>query len=238
MPVIVPSMSTITIYTDYKSPYAFLANDRIHALADATGVTIDWRPYVLNVPLYLGSATVDTHGTMLEANRNPHQWRRIRYMFMDCRRQARKQGLVLRATQKIWDSAPAAAGMLFAQQAGRAAFRHNQCDIPGDIDLPAQTREHVGPPLCQIDDTGRQATRMQQQAQHIDRRTKQHRFRTRDQMRHGSVRRQHRPMPVHSKRGIGVERRQYDLHIVVNRAHRRFAEQPFMEDGGEASHLQ
>jgi 2-hydroxychromene-2-carboxylate isomerase len=117
-------MSTITIYTDYKSPYAFLANDRIHALADATGVTVDWRPYVLNVPLYLGSATVDANGIVLEANRNPHQWRRIRYMFMDCRRQARKQGLVLRATQKIWDSAPAAAGMLFAQQAGRAAFRH------------------------------------------------------------------------------------------------------------------
>ena len=44
-------------------------------------------------------------------------------MFMDCRRQARKQGLTLRSTQKIWDSAPAAAGMLFAQRAGEAVFR-------------------------------------------------------------------------------------------------------------------
>jgi 2-hydroxychromene-2-carboxylate isomerase len=117
-------MPVIAVYTEYKSPYAFLANDRIHALAAATGATIDWRPYVLNVPSYLGSATVDAGGAVVEADRSAHQWRRIRYMFMDCRRQARKRGLVLRATQKIWDSAAAAAGMLFAQQAGPAVFHH------------------------------------------------------------------------------------------------------------------
>jgi 2-hydroxychromene-2-carboxylate isomerase len=114
---------TLTVYTDYKSPYAFLAKDRIYALARETGAAIDWRPYVLDVPSYLGSATVGSGGTVVEADRNAHQWRRIRYMFMDCRRQARKQGLILRSTQKIWDSAPAAAGMLFARQAGDAAFR-------------------------------------------------------------------------------------------------------------------
>jgi 2-hydroxychromene-2-carboxylate isomerase len=115
---------TITVYTDYKSPYAFLAKDRIYALANATGALIDWRPYILDVPQYLGSATVGDDGTVVEASRNAHQWRRIRYMFMDCRRQARKQGLILRSTQKIWNSAPAAAAMLFAQQAGEASFRH------------------------------------------------------------------------------------------------------------------
>jgi 2-hydroxychromene-2-carboxylate isomerase len=127
MVIILASMCaapTITVYIDYKSPYAFLAKDRVYALAAATGAAIDWRPYVLNVPLYLGGATVDASGAVVEVDRNAHQWRRIRYMFMDCRRQARKQGLVLRSTQKIWNSAPAAAGMLFAQQAGEAAFRH------------------------------------------------------------------------------------------------------------------
>jgi 2-hydroxychromene-2-carboxylate isomerase len=127
MVIILASMCaapTITVYTDYKSPYAFLAKDRVYALAAATGAAIDWRPYILNVPLYLGSATVDASGAVVEAGRNAHQWRRIRYMFMDCRRQARKRGLILRSTQKIWDSAPAAAGMLFAQRAGEAAFRH------------------------------------------------------------------------------------------------------------------
>jgi 2-hydroxychromene-2-carboxylate isomerase len=113
----------LTVYTDYKSPYAFLAKDRVYALAAETGASIDWRPYVLDVPSYLGSATVGPDGAVQQADRNPHQWRRIRYMFMDCRRQARRQGLTLRSTRKIWGSAPAAAGMLFAQQAGHKAFR-------------------------------------------------------------------------------------------------------------------
>ncbi len=118
-----PASPIITVYTDYKSPYAFLAKDRIVALACDTGAVIDWRPYVLNVPLYLGDATVGDDGSVLTETRNAHQWRRIRYMFMDCRRQAARQGLILRSTRKIWDSAPAAAGMLFAQSAGDAVFR-------------------------------------------------------------------------------------------------------------------
>jgi 2-hydroxychromene-2-carboxylate isomerase len=118
------SALTITAYTDYKSPYAFLAKDQVYTLARDTGAVIDWRPYILNIPLFLGSAVVGVDGTVLEANRNAHQWRRVRYSYMDCRRQARKRGLIIRGTQKIFDSAPAAAGMLFAQQAGEAAFRH------------------------------------------------------------------------------------------------------------------
>lgn len=114
---------TITAYTDYKSPYAFLAKDRIYALARDTGALIDWRPYILDVPHYLGSALIGDDGIVLEASRNAHQWRRIRYMFMDCRRQAGKQGLTLRSTRKIWNSAPAAAGMLYAQAAGEPIFR-------------------------------------------------------------------------------------------------------------------
>jgi 2-hydroxychromene-2-carboxylate isomerase len=117
-------VTTITIYSDYKSPYAFLAKDLVYALARETGVSIAWRPYVLNIPLYLGSASVDEAGNVLEANRNAHQWRRVRYSYMDCRRQARKRGLVIRGTRKIFDSAPAAAGMLYAQQAGDAVFHH------------------------------------------------------------------------------------------------------------------
>jgi 2-hydroxychromene-2-carboxylate isomerase len=126
MTIILARMSPapiLTIYSDYKSPYAFLAKDRAYALEREIGVTLDWRPYVLDVPQYLGGATVGDDGSVLESNRNAHQWRRIRYMFMDCRRQARKQGLTLHSTRKIWDSAPAAAGMLFAQHAGDAVFR-------------------------------------------------------------------------------------------------------------------
>ena len=113
----------VTVYSDYKSPYAYLAKDMVYALAAECEVAIDWRPYVLDIPRYLGSARVDDTGQVLEESRNPHQWRRVRYSYMDCRRQARKRGLTIRGTQKIWDSALAAAGMLFAQSKGEDVFR-------------------------------------------------------------------------------------------------------------------
>ena len=42
---------------------------------------------------------------------------------MDCRRQAKKRGLVIRGTQKIWDSTLAAAGLLYAKRQGEKVLR-------------------------------------------------------------------------------------------------------------------
>jgi 2-hydroxychromene-2-carboxylate isomerase len=116
-------MRSITAYTDYKSPYAYLAKDLTYSLERDLAARIEWLPYVLDIPAFLGSARVDAEGRVQEENRTPHQWRRVRYSYMDCRRQARKRGLVIRGPQKIWDSTLAAAGMLFAQRAGDAVFR-------------------------------------------------------------------------------------------------------------------
>jgi 2-hydroxychromene-2-carboxylate isomerase len=113
----------VTVYIDYKSPYAYLAKDLAYALERKSAVRLQWLPYVLDIPSFLGSARVDTEGHVLEENRNAHQWRRVRYSYMDCRRQARKRGLVIRGPQKIWDSTLAAAGMLYAQRAGDVVFR-------------------------------------------------------------------------------------------------------------------
>jgi 2-hydroxychromene-2-carboxylate isomerase len=113
----------ITVYSDYKSPYAYLAKDLVYELAAECSAAVEWKPYVLDIPQYLGSARVDDTGNVLEEDRNAHQWRRVRYSYMDCRRQARKQGLTIRGTQKIWDSTLSATGMLFAQRAGPGVFR-------------------------------------------------------------------------------------------------------------------
>jgi 2-hydroxychromene-2-carboxylate isomerase len=113
----------VTVYTDYKSPYAYLAKDLAYQLERDLGVRVEWLPYVLDLASRYGSARVDADGCVLEEHRDPHQWRRVRYSYMDCRRQARKRGLVIRGTQKIWDSSLALAGMLYAQRAGDAAFR-------------------------------------------------------------------------------------------------------------------
>ena len=115
-------MRRITAYSDYKSPYAYLAKDPINRLADECGVVVDWLPYTLDIPAYLGSARLGPDGTVVEESRNAHQWRRVRYSYMDCRRQARKAGLIIRGTQKIWNSVPAHIGMLWAKRAGADIF--------------------------------------------------------------------------------------------------------------------
>lgn len=113
----------VITYTDYKSPYAYLAKDLTYALERDFGVRVEWRPYILNIPLYLGSATLNDTGEVIAESRNPHQWRRVRYSYMDARRQAAKRGLTIRGPRKMFDSSLAAAGMLFAQSAGDAIFR-------------------------------------------------------------------------------------------------------------------
>jgi 2-hydroxychromene-2-carboxylate isomerase len=113
----------VIAYTDYKSPYAYLAKDPTYDLERDLGVRVDWRPYILDIPAYLGSARVDENGQVIEETRNAHQWRRVRYSYMDARRQAAKRGLTIRGPQKIFDSSLVAAGMLFAQDSGDAIFR-------------------------------------------------------------------------------------------------------------------
>jgi 2-hydroxychromene-2-carboxylate isomerase len=114
---------TVTAYIDYKSPYAYLAKDLVYELERDFPVRVDWLPSVLDIPSFLGSARVDGAGRVIEEQRNPHQWRRVRYSYMDCRRQARKRGLVIRGPQKIWDSALAAIGMLYAKRQDDVVLR-------------------------------------------------------------------------------------------------------------------
>jgi 2-hydroxychromene-2-carboxylate isomerase len=114
---------SVGVYIDYKSPYAYLAKDLVYELERQFPVRIDWLPYTLDIPSFLGSARVDGSGRVVEERRNPHQWRRVRYSYMDCRRQAHKRGLVIRGPQKIWDSTVALQGMLYAKRQGDAVLR-------------------------------------------------------------------------------------------------------------------
>jgi 2-hydroxychromene-2-carboxylate isomerase len=108
----------LELYIDYKSPYAYLAKDLAYRLEDDTGVAIDWLPYILDIPAYLGSAKVDADGRVLEQDRNAHQWRRVKYSYMDVRREANRLGLTIRGTRKIWDSSLAGIGLLYAKRHG------------------------------------------------------------------------------------------------------------------------
>jgi 2-hydroxychromene-2-carboxylate isomerase len=113
----------VTVYSDYKSPYAYLAKDLAYALEDEVGCRVEWLPYTLDIPSFLGSAEVDADGQIVQAERNAHQWRRVRYSYMDCRRQAQRRGLTIRGPRKIWNSSLAAIGMLFAKRQGAKVLR-------------------------------------------------------------------------------------------------------------------
>jgi len=116
-------MRTISVYTDYKSPYAYLAHAPTWEMAAAAGVKLDWLPYTLDIPSYLGSAELGPDGEVVAGQRDRHQWRKVRYAYMDCRRQANKRGLTILGTRKIWDSSIASIGLLWVKRQGDAVLR-------------------------------------------------------------------------------------------------------------------
>ena len=108
----------LAVYIDLKSPYAYLAIDPARAMAEAAGVAIDWRPFTLDIPSYLGSARLDRKGKVASSKRSPQQWSGVRYAYMDARRYANLTGKTVRGTEKIWDSSLAGIAMLWAKQSG------------------------------------------------------------------------------------------------------------------------
>jgi 2-hydroxychromene-2-carboxylate isomerase len=100
----------IPVYIDFKSPYAYLAVKPLRAMALEYDLILDWRPYNLPIGDYLGE--VET--------RNEHQWRRVRYSYMDVRRLANQRGVTVLGPRKLFDSTTSSIGLLFAKQEGVA----------------------------------------------------------------------------------------------------------------------
>ncbi len=98
----------VRVYTDYKSPYAYVANRPLYELERTHDVELEWLPYTLRIAEYLGSVE----------ERSPHYWRKVKYAYMDARRYANEQGLVMKGPKRIYDATLASAGMLFAQRNG------------------------------------------------------------------------------------------------------------------------
>jgi 2-hydroxychromene-2-carboxylate isomerase len=97
----------IKMYCDYKSPYAFLAFDPGMALEQKFNVRVRWRPFQL--------------GIKGREERGVHAEHKIRYSYLDARRWAnmRPGGLVIKGPAKVYDTAPALVGGLYAEKEGR-----------------------------------------------------------------------------------------------------------------------
>ncbi|MGE0153951.1 MAG: DsbA family protein [Reyranellaceae bacterium] len=95
----------LPFYVDFKSPYAYLAIAPTRLLERDFDVALDWRPLTLNIPDYLDA--VDT--------RSAHNWRKVRYSYMDARRLANRVGLTIRGPQKIFDTRLASIALMYAK---------------------------------------------------------------------------------------------------------------------------
>jgi 2-hydroxychromene-2-carboxylate isomerase len=98
----------LTAYIDYKSPFAYLAFDRIRALALQYAVEVDWEPYILDLQALAGPPE----------QRTERAQRKLRYSYMDARRQAAARGLILRSPRKLYDGRLAGMGLLLARDHG------------------------------------------------------------------------------------------------------------------------
>jgi 2-hydroxychromene-2-carboxylate isomerase len=101
------SREELKMYSDYKSPYAWLAFDPVFALEDKYAVRVKWIPFQLRLK---GSG-----------QRSLYSEYKVKYSYMDARRTANERGdkKMIRGPLKIYDTTPALIGGLFAEKHGK-----------------------------------------------------------------------------------------------------------------------
>ena len=108
------SEAPLIIYIDFKSPYAYLSIAPTREMLSQLGLVADWRPFVLDIPSYLGSAKLDRSGKKIASeNRSEEQWSGVKYAYFDCRRYANLRNITIKGTVKIWNTDLPAIGMLW-----------------------------------------------------------------------------------------------------------------------------
>tara|TARA_S200000501_G_scaffold359793_1_gene386134 strand:- start:36 stop:647 length:612 start_codon:yes stop_codon:yes gene_type:complete len=97
----------IKMYSDFKSPYAWIAFDPAYELEKKFGVQIKWKPFQLRIKG--------------KGQRSVYSEFKVKYSYMDVRRNANLQdkNYMIRGPLKIYDTAPALIGGLFAEREGR-----------------------------------------------------------------------------------------------------------------------
>ena len=109
-------MNTVHHYFDYKSPYAYLAQKANWELEALSEVQVCLVPYTLKIEKYLGRAELGNDGVDVVGERNDHQWRRVRYSYIDCRREANRRGLTILGPKKIFNSSLAHIAFLYVSK--------------------------------------------------------------------------------------------------------------------------
>ena len=105
-----PSRQVVDAFVDLRSPYSYLAIGPARAMAERLGVDVAWWPYITDFQGAYGGEV---------AQRSPRDVAKVKYLYMDCRRLARLQGLTIRSTVKLWDATLGSQAFLFARARDR-----------------------------------------------------------------------------------------------------------------------
>jgi len=97
----------VKMYSDFKSPYAYLAFEPAFELEDKYRVRLKWKPFQLRLKG--------------KGQRSQYSEYKVKYSYMDARRWANldRGGLMLRGPLKIFNTTPALIGGLFAEKHGK-----------------------------------------------------------------------------------------------------------------------
>jgi 2-hydroxychromene-2-carboxylate isomerase len=95
----------VKMYSDFKSPFAFLAFEPGLALERRYNVKVSWKPFQLRIKD--------------KGQRSVYSEYKTRYSYLDARRSAKPRGLIIRSQLKVYDTRIALIGGLFAQKHGR-----------------------------------------------------------------------------------------------------------------------
>ena len=117
---VLKSDAPLIVYVDIKSPYAFVAIRPTLALEAELGLQFEWRPLTLDIPSYLGSAKKKEGKVVASEGRSQRTWNAIRYSYRDARRYVERRGLILKGTEKIWDSSLPNIAILWVMREARA----------------------------------------------------------------------------------------------------------------------
>lgn len=99
------SDNEVKMYSDFKSPYAYIAFDPGMALPERFKVSVRWIPFQLRLKG--------------KGERSVYSEYKVKYSYMDARRRSKDRNLWIRGPLKIYDTMPAAVGGLFAEKHGR-----------------------------------------------------------------------------------------------------------------------
>ena len=95
----------VKMYSDYKSPYAFLAFDPAFELEGRYRVRVRWIPFQLRIKD--------------KGERSVYSEHKAKYSYLDARRWAKPRGIVIRGPLKVYDTRVALIGGLFAERHGK-----------------------------------------------------------------------------------------------------------------------